>query len=165
MQISDKSQSERTVVAETEWMVFKQSPIHGVGGFARADIRKDTRVIEYLGEKISKQESLQRCEQNNEYVFMLSEREDLDGNVEWNPARFINHSCSPNCEALLENERIWIVSVCDIKQGDEITFNYGFDLEDYRDYPCHCGSSNCIGFIVAEAFFEHVRRQLEHKLQ
>ena len=156
---------QKSKIAETKWLAFNESPIHGLGGFAKSDIPVGSRVIEYLGEKISKQESLQRCEQNNEYVFMLSEREDLDGNVEWNPARFINHSCSPNCEALLENERIWIVSVCDIKQGDEITFNYGFDLEDYRDYPCHCGSSNCIGFIVAEAFFEHVRRQLEHKLQ
>ena len=56
-------------------------------------------VLEYVGEKISKSESLRRCEENNEYIFTLNEQEDLDGNVEWNPARFINHSCVPNCDA------------------------------------------------------------------
>jgi hypothetical protein len=156
--ISGNKQSEQTIEAEGEWLVFKRSPIHGVGGFAKADIGQGTRVIEYLGQRISKRESLQRCEANNEYIFALSQREDLDGNVEWNLARFINHSCSPNCEALLGNEHIWIASLRDIKRGEEITFNYGFDLEDYRDYPCHCGSSSCVGFIVAEEFFEHVRR-------
>src|SRR5664279_1229906 len=143
-------------VAESEWVVFKCSPIHGTGGFAGTAISKATRIIEYVGERISKGESLRRCEQNNAFIFTLTDEQDLDGNVPWNPARLFNHSCAPNCEAELDEERIWIVATRDILAGEEITFNYGYDLESYRDYPCQCGSPNCVGYMVAEEFFEHV---------
>lgn len=102
---------------------------------------------------------MRRCEQNNEYIFTLNNEEDLDGNVEWNPARFLNHSCAPNCDAELEDGHIWIIANRDINAGEELTFNYGFDLENYRDYPCRCGTLHCIGYIVAEEFFEHLRKQ------
>jgi uncharacterized protein len=138
-------------------LVFKESPIHGLGGFAKTAIGQGERVIEYVGERISKAESLRRCAVNNEYIFALNAEQDLDGNVAWNPARLINHSCTPNCEAQMEDERIWIVACRDLQPGDEITFNYGYDLEDYRDYPCRCGSPDCVGYIVAEEFLEHVR--------
>jgi SET domain-containing protein len=142
--------------AATELVLFKGSPIHGTGGFAKTAIRKGTRVIEYLGERISKSESLRRCEQNNAFIFRLSDEQDLDGNVAWNPARFINHSCAPNCEAEMVEGRIWVIATRDIGAGEEITFNYGYDLEDYKDYPCCCGSPNCVGYVVAEVFFEYV---------
>ncbi len=144
---------------ETEWVIFKQSPIHGLGAFARRNLPAGTYVLEYLGRRIDKAESLRQCEQNNEYIFTLSDEEDLDGNVPWNPARFINHSCEPNCEAVLEDGHIWIVARRDLRAGEEVTFNYGFDLVDYREYPCRCGAANCVGYMVAEEFFEHVRRQ------
>ena len=140
-------------------VVFKSSPIHGTGAFARINVAKGTKVIEYLGERIDEWESLRRCESNNEYIFMLSEHEHLDGNVDWNAARFINHSCEPNCEAVMDDGRVWIVARRNIRAAEEITFNYGFDLEDYRNYPCQCGAANCVGYIVAEQFFEHVRNQ------
>jgi uncharacterized protein len=148
------------VVAETELVRFKTSPIHGTGGFARRDIPSGTSVIEYVGEKISKAESLLRCEANNEYIFALDDEHDLDGRVNWNPARFINHSCAPNGDAELDLGRIWIVARRDIAAGEEITFNYGYDLEDYREYPCRCGAAGCVGYIVAEEFIEQVRRRL-----
>jgi len=144
--------------AETEWLSFQSSPIHGLGGFAKRDIPSGVRIVEYIGEKISKQESLRRCEQNNDYIFTLDEIADLDGNVTGNPARLLNHSCAPNCEAEFQDGRIWIVARRDIRAGEEITFNYGFDLVDYREYPCHCRAPNCVGFMVAEEFFEQVRR-------
>ncbi len=147
------------VKLETNWVIFKESSIHGLGGFAKIDIPKGTRLLEYLGKRIDKQESARRCEQNNVYIFALNEHEDLDGDVDWNPARFLNHSCCPNCEAELKEARIWLVATRDIRAGEEVTFNYGFDLENYRDYPCLCGSPNCVGFIVAEGFFDHVRNQ------
>ena len=147
------------MVAETDLVVFSRSPIHGIGGFARRDIPKDARVIQYVGEKIDRHESLRRCEADNEYIFRLNEELDVDGNVEWNPARFINHSCAPNCDAELNQGEIWIVANRDIRAGEELTFNYGFDLEDYRNYPCRCGASECVGYIVAEEFFDHVRAQ------
>jgi len=146
-------------VEQTALIEFKPSPIHGIGGFARTDIQPGTRVIEYLGEKIDGAESLRRCEKNNQYIFSLNKGGYLDGDVEWNPARWINHSCEPNCEAQLIEDRIWLIATCSIKAGEELTFNYGFDLEDYEDYPCHCGAQRCIGYIVAEELFDQVMRQ------
>ncbi len=142
-----------------EGLKFHPSPIHGTGVFATRRISAGTRVLEYLGEVIDKGESVRRCEGNNEYIFSLDTAHDIDGNVPWNSARFINHSCAPNCEAILDEGHIWIVAVRDIAPDEELTFNYGFDLEDYRKYPCHCGAPNCVGYMVAEEFFDHVRRQ------
>lgn len=149
-------------VTESDLVTFRESKIQGVGGFAKADLPAGARVLEYLGEKIDKEESARRCEANNVYIFSLNDKQDIDGNVEWNPARFLNHSCSPNCEAQLEDNRIWLVTLRQVKAGEELTFNYGFDLQDYREYPCHCGAPACVGYIVAEEFFEHVRRQTVH---
>jgi len=143
---------------ETDLIVFRNSPIHGKGGFAKQKVQQGSRVIEYVGEKIGKAESLRRCEQNNPFIFSLNEAQDLDGNVPWNPARFINHNCAPNCEATLQDDRIWLCALRVLEPGEEITFNYGFDLEDYKAYPCHCGSSKCVGYIAAEEFFPHVRK-------
>jgi len=157
--------SEDRPVEETEWASFKRSSIHGTGGFARREIPSGARVLEYVGEKIDKRESLRRCEADNEYIFTLDDRTDIDGNVAWNPARFLNHSCAPNCEAELAEGRIWIVALRLIRAGEELTFNYGFDLEDYRNYPCRCGAVNCAGFIVAEEFFDHVRQQQALRLE
>jgi len=117
------------------------------------------RVIEYVGENISKEESLRRCESGNVCLFAVDENHDLDGNVPWNPARFLNHSCSANCEATPADGRIWIVAKRDIAAGEELTFNYGYDLVDYREHPCRCGLPQCVGYIVAEELFDHVRKQ------
>jgi len=135
------------------------SLIHGEGVFAQTEMRRGERVIEYIGEKITKAESLRRCERQNWYIFALDEQWDLDGDFEWNPARRVNHSCAPNCEAECEEGRIWIMARRDIQPGEEITFNYGYDLEDYREHPCHCGAVGCVGFIVAEEFFGKLRRR------
>jgi SET domain-containing protein len=142
--------------SETDLLEFRSSPIHGLGGFARKVIGKGTRLIEYVGERISKSESLRRCEGNNEFIFSLNDEQDLDGSVAWNPARLLNHSCAPNCEAELQDDHIWIVAMRDIPAGEEVNFNYGYDLVDYRDHPCRCGAPNCVGYMVAEEFFEHV---------
>lgn len=156
--IDNKTITAALSVNETEFISFRPSTIHRLGGFARTDIAAGTRVIEYVGEKITKAEGLRRCEQDNEYIFTLDDEFDLDGNVAWNPARFINHSCAPNCEAP-DDSRVWIVALRDIKAGEELTFNYGYDLEDYREHPCQCGAAPCVGYIVAEEFFDHLRKQ------
>jgi len=135
---------------------LKGSLIHGMGGFARVDISAGDRVIEYVGRKIDKQESLLQCELDNPCIFHLVDQHDIDGNVEWNPARFLNHSCSPNSEAQEIDGRIWIIALRDIKAGEEITFNYNYDLQDYQEHPCRCGASNCVGYILAEEFFPSV---------
>jgi SET domain-containing protein len=143
---------------ETRWEI-RPSKIHGTGVFARTDIPAETRVIEYLGERVSKEESERRRKAGNFFVFIVTDEFDIDGLVDWNPARFINHSCAPNCEAQQEDEHIWIYALRDIKAGEELTFNYGYDLQDYEDHPCRCGAANCIGYMVAEEHFEDVRRK------
>jgi uncharacterized protein len=132
----------------------RTSNIEGRGGFAATHIKKGDDLIEYIGERISKQESARRCSLGNNFIFCICDEFDIDGSIEANVARFINHSCAPNAEAQLEDERIWIVALRDIAPGEEITFNYGYDLEEYRDHPCNCGSHNCIGFILAEEFWD-----------
>lgn len=162
MEIAFNGKSDQgNIVGMTDRLIFKTSPIHGTGGFARLNMAAGTRVIEYIGRKVSKNESQRLCELNNEYVFSLDEEFDIDGSVSFNPARFVNHSCEPNCEAIMEDGRIWIVATRDIRAGEEITYNYGYDLEDYHEHPCRCGSAGCVGYIVAEELFDCLRRPNE----
>jgi SET domain-containing protein len=149
----------RTADGGHPWIVFQESGIHGMGGYARVDLAEGMEIIEYLGERISKEESLRRCELNNPFIFGLDEEHDLDGNVDWNPARWLNHSCDPNCEALEDEGRIWITSRRAIAAGEELTFNYGYTLDDYREHPCQCGQPACVGYMVAEEFHPLVLRR------
>lgn len=149
------------------WIV-RNSDIHHRGVFARCDIPKDALVIEYLGEKITKAESERRAQallkKSKEtgcaavYIFNLNKKQDLDGSMAFNKARLINHSCEPNCEAVQSRGRIWITALQDIPKGTELTFNYGFDLENWSEHPCLCGSENCVGFIAGKEYWPALRR-------
>jgi uncharacterized protein len=146
-----------------DWLEIKSSTIHGTGVFTRTPIPNGKRILEYVGERISKTESVRRCEQGNPYIFSVSDEFDLDGNVDWNPARFINHSCSPNCEAQLIRKRIWMVALEPIPAGAELTFNYGYDLDEYKDYPCRCGSPNCAGYILAADLVGQIKKPAQQR--
>ena len=142
----------------TENVLVRQSVIHGTGAFARRHHPKGSRVIEYVGEIISKAESVRRITADNEFIFTLEGDVDLDGKVAWNPARFINHSCAPNCEAEVDGQVVWIIALRDIQAGEELSFNYGYDLTDFHEHPCRCSAESCVGYMVAEEHFEQVRR-------
>lgn len=148
----------------SDHLVYRPSSIHGLGAFATRSLPPGARVVEYTGEKIDKQESLRRLQANNPFIFALDEQWDLDGSVEWNLARHLNHSCAPNCEAMHEEGRIWIFTMRAILPGEELTFNYGYGLEEYREHPCRCGTSECVGFMVAEEFFPKLRAAREYQL-
>lgn len=154
-----ETESHVDVTEPTEWLRFSYSHIEGRGAFARTAIPSGTWVIQYIGRIIGKEESEKLCETFNEYIFNLTEEHDLDGNVEWNPARLINHSCAPNCSAEQDEEKIWIVADRDIQPDEEVSFNYGYSLESYRDYPCNCRTPHCVGYIVADEYHELVRRE------
>jgi SET domain-containing protein len=149
------------------------SSIHARGLFAVCDIKAETKVIQYLGEKISKKESSRRALEWEEsarkkgeglvYIFELNKKWDLDGRVGENPARYINHSCDGNCEAVNIDGEIWIVARTAIKTGDELTYDYGYDMEHFLDHPCACGSENCIGYIVREDQRKKVKKLLKAK--
>ena len=97
------------------------------------------------------------------YIFTLDDKWDIDGNVPWNMARLINHSCEPNCEAWIIGRKIYIYSLTDIKEGDELTFDYGFDIECYEDHPCRCGKKGCIGYIVSQEQWPELRKRIAEK--
>src|SRR5262245_53879983 len=103
---------------------FRPSPIHGLGTFAAAPIRAGRLLIEYIGVRITKSESVRRCEAGNPFIFELDDACDIDGGVGWNPARFVNHSCAPNCDAEYIDGQIWMVARREIAPGEELTFNY-----------------------------------------
>lgn len=145
-------------LVENSWVEARESAIHGSGLFAARAIPAETPVIEYVGERINKAHALEECMRGNHFVFTLDDDIDLNGNVEWNPARLINHSCAPNCESQVIDGRVWVTTLRDIAPGEELTYNYGYDLDEYRDHPCRCGSEQCVGYIVAEEFFPMVRR-------
>jgi len=140
-------------------VLFQPSRIHGIGGFAWVDLRKGQRIIEYMGPKIAKAKRQKELERDNPYLFTLDEDSDIDGSVMWNPARFLNHSCVPNCEAAMVRGRIWIYARRRINAGEELTYNYGYRLAGYEERPCHCGASTCVGYMVAEKHFATIRNR------
>jgi len=152
-----------------------ESRIHNRGVFARTIIPAGKRIIEYVGERVTKIEGQRRAEAAIEraeedsgkgfvYVFELNKRYDIDGDVDWNTARWINHSCEPNCEALTLNGRIWIVALTDIDPGEELSYNYGYDIAVCEDHPCRCGADGCVGFIVAAEFHDAVLEMQANRL-
>jgi len=153
--------------------IVKQSSIHNRGVFAARDIAKGERVIEYAGEKITKAEShrrgmahyhdASRTGNGAVYLFTLNKKHDVDGSMEWNVARLINHSCDPNCEAQIIRGRIWIVARRKIKKGAELSFDYGFDLASWEDHPCRCGTGKCQRYIVARKYWPKLRRLIAER--
>lgn len=156
---------------DSDWCEVRGSIVHGRGVFARKKIPADTYIIEYVGEKIDKDESNRRgwarmdeVKDTGEaavYIFTLDDEWDIDGNVPENAARLINHSCDPNCEAFIDEGSIWIAALRDIPRGEELFFNYGFDLESYEDHPCLCGSKKCVGYIAGEEYWPKLKKKLE----
>ena len=136
----------------------RKSKIEGRGVFAQAAISPESHVLTYVGEVISKREATRRLKAGNPYIFTLNDSEDLDGDIPANLARYVNHSCEPNCESRHDGDEIRIYAIKDIAPKEELTMNYGYGFEDYRDHPCRCGSSKCVGFVVAEEHFAKVRR-------
>jgi SET domain-containing protein len=160
--------------SRSDWAEVRGSEVHGRGMFAVKDISEGEHIIEYLGERIDKEESDRRgnalYDESQEtggaqvYLFTLDESWDLDGNFEWNTARLVNHSCEFNCEAQIDDElRIWLTAVRDIKCDEELSFNYGFGIDDYERHPCLCGSRKCVGYIVTEGCWPELRRIIKKK--
>ena len=136
--------------------LYKQSKsnINRRGLFANKDIKKDTKIIYYIGKIITKKQAEKDPKFNNEkaiYLFNINNKYDLDGDFTYNTARLINHSCNPNCEVESKGLKLWISSIRDIKKNEELSYDYGFSFdENYKEFPCKCGSNNCCGYIVRE---------------
>ena len=134
------------------------SRIAGQGLFAAQDIKKGARIMQYIGEKISSRERARRLAAGNAYIFHLTYRYAIDGQALDNTARYINHSCDPNCEVEKTSDTIWIVALWNIKAGEELTYNYGYDASNYQENPCNCGAQSCCGYILAQEYWGLILR-------
>lgn len=151
---------------------ISKSPIHGTGLFAARQILEGETIVEYKGELITQSEAEARGKMQNEaaaknrgartYIFAVSENLYLDGDFEYNDARFINHACRTNCEPVCrEGKRIFFVATQDIKEGEELLCNYALPLEEFFENPCNCGFPECVGYIVAVEDRGKLRRFLK----
>src|SRR4051812_10222358 len=141
--------------------VVRQSHIHGRGVFAARRIRKGTRIVEYTGERIDNDEADRRYDdtkmkRHHTFLFTLDRNTVIDGAIErgGSDASFINHSCEPNCEAIITNKRIFIHAKQTIQPGSELAYDYQYERTGHNDeklekfYLCRCGSDNCRGTIM-----------------
>jgi len=147
-----------------DWFIVKTTEKKGRGCFAIRDIPKGTQIIQYKGRRISKQVAEKREQKHRTkgelWIFSLNDSEDIDASRGGNEARFINHACFPNCEAInYDDEEIWIESIQDIKKGEELSYDYGFQEPD-EDFPCYCGHENCRKWIVKP---EYIFSENEHE--
>lgn len=146
---------------DRDFILVQASGIHGTGVFAKRSIPKGTRVIEYAGRRISKAQLLEAADRGERlltYVLNLDKETAIDGAEQGNDARFINHSCEPNCEVYIFDETPYIYAMQDIPAAAELTFDY--QLKSTRPlrislalsrelFPCNCGAPRCRGTLVA----------------
>jgi len=139
---------------------IRRSTIQGKGVFATRRIRPGQKIVEYTGEKIPNDEADKRYDEDKmkrHHTFLLTRDDDfcIDGNVPSNKAKLINHSCDPNCEAIIEDDRIWIYALKNIQPGVELAYDYQYErtgdniAELEKFYVCRCGSDKCRGSIMA----------------
>jgi uncharacterized protein len=137
----------------------RESPLHGMGVFATGRIESGTRILEYLGERVSHAEADRRYDHkeahdNHTFLFIVDARTVIDAGVGGNAARFVNHACRPNCESVIESRRVFIDAARTIEPGEELTYDYQIQRE--RDDPpeidaifaCRCGLKGCRGTML-----------------
>jgi uncharacterized protein len=138
----------------------KKSGVHGKGVFAARDILKGETLIEYVGEIISAQEAEDRhphdpSDPNHTFYFQIDDDKVIDALHGGNSARWINHSCAPNCKPEVIDGRVFIKAKKDIAAGSELNYDYGLIIDEpmskklKAQYPCWCGSANCRGTLLA----------------
>lgn len=137
----------------------RRSEIQGRGVFAARKLRKGQRILEYAGERISNEEADRRYDEesmqrHHTFLFTLDTKTVIDGDVDGNDARLINHSCEPNAEAVIEGKQIFIYALRTIQAGEELVYDYKFERTEEKDselekfYKCICGSDKCRGTIM-----------------
>ncbi|MEO7337227.1 MAG: SET domain-containing protein-lysine N-methyltransferase [Caldimonas sp.] len=138
----------------------RRSGVHGKGVFALAAFSKGERILEYIGEVITWKEALRRHphdpdDPNHTFYFHIDDKHVIDGKHGGNSAKWINHSCQPNCETDEEDGRIFVQALRAIKVGEELNYDYGLVLDGRhtakvkKQFECRCGSRKCRGTLLA----------------
>jgi len=152
----------------------RRSKIHGRGVFALKKIKKGTRVIEYLGDRVTHREADARYvdhdeNDNHTFLFIVDRSTVVDAGVGGNEARFINHSCDGNCESEIEGRRIFIEAIRNIEPGEELSYDYqiGREKGDPSNvdeiYACRCGAAKCRGTMLWPAKRPKARKAAKKK--
>lgn len=138
---------------------IRESPIQGLGAFAIRHIPAGTRLIEYAGDRLTPEQADARYpeapgERHHTFLFAIDDEWVVDAAVNGNDARWINHSCNPNCDAVVDDARIWIETIRDVQPGEELAYDYAYELEERHTaaakarYPCNCGAKRCRGTLL-----------------
>jgi SET domain-containing protein len=149
----------RVIAARPDMIRVRRSRVHGQGVFARRRIRKGTRIIEYLGDRVSHREADRRYEDkttdaSHTFLFIVDRGVVIDATRNGNAARFIIHGCDPNCESVIEDRRVFIEALRTIEPGEELNYDYqiGRDRDDPPDvdeiFACRCGARGCRGTML-----------------
>lgn len=141
--------------------VLRRSAIHGRGAFARTPIPAGTRLIEYAGRRLTPAEADALYPDDDAtaphtFLFAIDDDVVVDAGQDGNEARWLNHSCDPNCDVVVDEQRLWIETVRDVAAGEELTYDYQMVLKTRhtpaakRRFPCHCGAATCRGTMLAK---------------
>lgn len=152
----------------------RRSRIHGSGVYAVRPIRKGARIVEYVGDRISHREADARYESRGEddghtFLFVVDDDVVIDAGVDGNEARFINHSCAPNCDTVIEDGRVFIEALRNIEPGEELGYEYGLtwestdDPDELANYSCRCGALNCRGTMLDPVPLDRKRKLRRRK--
>ena len=152
------------------YVEVRDSGIHGRGVYASRRIRKGTRIIEYVGDRISHDEADARYDAKAEddghtFLFVVDDDICIDAGIGGNAARFINHKCDANCETIIENRRVYIDALRTIQPGEELGYDYQLtwestdDPEELKLYRCLCGAANCRGTMLDRVSLDEKRRR------
>jgi len=147
-------------MTDARFFEIRPSPIQGLGAFAARRIPAGTRLVEYTGERLTPVQADARYpdvegERHHTYLFAIDDDVVIDAAVGGNEARWINHSCDPNCDAVVERGRIWIETIRDVGIGEELAYDYAYVLEERhtlaakRRFPCTCGARQCRRTLLA----------------
>ena len=150
----------KTPAASSRRIQTRRSGVHGKGVYADVDLAEGETLIEYVGEIISWDEALRRhphdpSDPNHTFYFHIDEGHVIDAKVGGNSSRWINHSCNPNCEAEVDDGRVFIRAQRNIAAGEELFYDYGLVIDEpytpklKAEYPCWCGAKNCRGTLLA----------------
>ena len=134
----------------------------GLGLFAGEVIKKDELIIEYIGEILNKEEAEKKT--SGQYLFEVSRNKTIDGSVRWNIARYANHSCAGNAESEIKKGRVFVKATKNIKEGEEIVYDYGeeFVKEFIAPYGCRCIAKKHLYGLKAD--FSKIKKEAEEDI-
>jgi uncharacterized protein len=169
-----RAQATRAANDENPYVAVRESEIHGRGVYASRRIRKGTRIIEYVGDRISHDEADARydakpADDGHTFLFVVDDDLCIDAGIGGNAARFINHKCDANCETVIEDRRVFIEAIRTIEPGEELGYDYQLtwestdDPEELKLYACRCGAADCRGTMLDRESLDAKRRKEKAK--